>query len=195
MRTIVATVAVAACLVAGPAGAASCTVLTDPAADVTASGFVPVPQDAHLDVRAVDVTAGAGALVLRIRDTDVDPRRLGEWRLTFRAGRTRLFAGGGTGMWLNVGEYRGTFGFRAGIDGERSTAVSGTVDAARNEIRLTVPYAAFGRAAVGPGTALTSFAVEAKEALVNVGASDVSAQLPLVDLGSSGRTYVVGRAC
>lgn len=198
MKIVPVALAVGLALGASPAYAATrgaCTVLTDPAADVSVVGAVPFAADTHIDVRRVSLSPAPAGFVVRITSTDLIEHRLGEWRVTFSTGGTRLFVGAGTGMWINAGSYTGTFTYLAGIDGKRGVRVRGSIDYAANEIRVVVPYTAFGSAAPARGDALERFAIEAKETFVNVAHGPVSVQIPLVDLGSSNTRYVLGARC
>lgn len=154
--------AIAPAAVAAPV----CTVLSDAAADVVLTGGTVVP-DTHVDVRAVTVQTGTRGLTFRIKNTALTEGRLGEWRLTFTARRSRLFVGAGRGMWINADDYRGTFGFVAGVEGRKANQVTGSFDYVASEIRIDVPYSAFSGAAPRRGDTVTAISLDARESFVH----------------------------
>lgn len=195
MRSFPAAAALALLLVAPANAGTSCNVLPDPAGDATVSGIAPSP-DPHVDVRGVNVGPIRSGLIFRIMVTDLVDARHAEWQVTFDVRGTRLFVGGGDGSWVNIGSYEALSGFRAGVAGRRLTEVRGMVDYARDEVRIDVPYAAFGSAAPRHRDALTKFAFEAREVVVNLNHPPVPAnQLRAHDTGTSTVRYVVGPGC
>jgi hypothetical protein len=180
-----------AALAPGASAGPACTVLTDAAMDVTLNGQAPV-ADGHLDLDTVSVKRRGSVLTFTISDAQLDPARQGEWRLTFRSGASRLLVGAGHGMWVNAGNYEGMFGFRAGMQGHRLSAVQGTFDYARSEIRVSVPFAALG---IAPGARLTSFAAEAKEVFLHTGTGVAGQDVQLVDRASSQKAYDTAAGC
>lgn len=196
MRIALAVV-VAGPLLTTPAVAAPvhrCAVVTDAAGDVSVAG-APGTAAGGTDLRAVRMETTPAGLAVTIANTELDESRRAIWRLTFSSGKTPLYIAAGTGVWANIGNGDTLSGFRAGVSGQRSRAVSGRIDYATGAVHVSVPFSAFG-GTVRRGALLSAFAVEAKETLVAVAPTGApGTEVKFSDTGRSRLTFTVGRTC
>lgn len=190
-------VAVAGPLLTTPAVAAPvhrCVVVTDAAGDVSVAG-APGTAAGGVDLRAVRMETTSAGLAVTIANARLDESRRAIWRLTFSSDKTPLYVAAGNGVWANIGNGDTVSGFRAGVSGQRSRAVTGRIDYLTGAVHISVPYSAFG-GAVRRGSVLGGFAVEAKETLVAVApAGAPGTELKFSDTAHSKLRFTVGRTC
>lgn len=184
---------------AAPASVSSgCPLLVDARDDATGAGSVGVslPNDPHLDVVSADLDTHGGTVTGVIRLTElgaVDPLA--------PTGRTYYlnFSAPGAELYLSAAVHPiGEVLYRAGVrDSARRTlsTVSGTLDTARAELRITAPVTAFGPYAkrLSPGRVLQRIDVLTQRLVATPQTGGVTLT---ADAATTGRTHVVGsRGC
>jgi len=201
-RTSIALIALCAtALTGGVASAAAkaapvCNLVTDPAGD--ANGFVvtgtPLPSDSALDILSGDVASDAKTLtgVIRLADVGADS--------TSPLGRTYYvnFSINGTKVFLDAvidqsGAATYNYGDFTGTNGRKTLGpVSGVIDAAKKEIRITAPANSWSVPAK-PGVMITDLDLLAQRF---IGTSTTGGLTPTADEAKGTTAYKAGaRSC
>lgn len=205
-RLLTAATAVCAALSAGGVGVTTasaarpaCHLVTDPAGDATDASLgdgIPglptgvAPNDDHLDILSADLESDGKTVkaVVRLKDVGVDPTSPFVTRVfvTFRVGsHTAEFLA----LRMQAGD---EFYFYGDGSGGRT---EGTVDAARKEIRMSVPVVGSG-VPVKRGTVFSDVRVRADRWVIYPLRTFPGGVALTADTASTDRRYVVGsRAC
>lgn len=178
LAAVVAVAAVAA--LASGATAAPRAACRDPRGDVRLTDAGPVVDAAHLDLLDADVAVGARELTVVIGTYGMGGD--GVWRAEFAVGRTAFYAVASNAAAGNPLDPDTRPGYRGGIVGGPAVEGVGVFDAAKREIRISLPTKQFGSRAPRRGARLAALSVVAKQKLATTGAADVS----LVDRHSCG---------
>ena len=198
MRPLLIGSAVAALLAVSAPGASAvfpnCTVITDQVGDVRLAGVDQTAgqvDDDNVDLRTVEVWAADRVMVVIFEATKLDPRRDGEWRLTFTSKRQQAFV---------VAQVRGlgrASTFFVGLKNRASLPVTGSVDYDASRVIVSFPTDILGPARPSRGTALADFAAETVELFghTDVLDSTVVVDPALSDAASSRATYRAGDVC
>jgi hypothetical protein len=145
-----------------PKPVAACHV--DPIRDVRLNATGPAVEAPHLDLALGDLATGRSTVTAAFRLWG-NPDGVGVWKATFAAGKTRYYLVASTYPQAVPGDPDTAPGYRGGVVGGAAVAGSGVTDQAREEVRITVPAAMFGKAARVPKH-LTAIAFEARATLV-----------------------------
>jgi hypothetical protein len=173
--------------------APACTLVSDRAGDVVATGGLAVADD-HLDLRDTAVRTTRTGLEVTIHDTRLAEQRRGVWRAEFTTRGTRLYVAAGLGVWANVGTTGTTSGFRAGVVGHTARAVGGAFDYSTSTVTVSVPFSAFGTALSSRRASLADVTVSATETFANVSPDGApAAQATLADTATRSGTFDLGR--
>jgi hypothetical protein len=183
---------------AAPAAKPACNLVQDEKGDGT--GFVQtdqdyLPNDPNLDLVSGDIASTAKVITAVIR---TDAQSLSDTSAPTGRAYYANFTVGAVELFLSAAlDEAGAATYSAGyIDTTRTGlgAVTGTVDVAKKEVRITAPISIFAeQASIKPGTKITDLNLLAQR---YVGNRSVGGATPSADEALGGKTYVSGsRSC